>query len=231
MQQKIRDILYGASPYDGFDRSPYPVDMQGWGSDHPILTRAIELVRPTRMVEVGSWKGRSAINMAKHIKALGLDCELVCVDTWLGSPEHWMKWNPDWYASLKIEHGRPQLYYTFLSNVVANEVTDVITPFPNTSENAATVFQRVGAKFDIAYIDSAHEFVPVMRDLALYWELLSDNGILIGDDYIEWPEVTAAANQFAKEKGLHIVAENGKFLLCKGRYNAMIGLGANLAAA
>ena len=228
--RKIRDVLFGASPYEGFDRSPYPVDMQGWGSDHPILTKAIELVRPTYMVEVGSWKGRSAINMAKHIKALGLDCELVCVDTWLGSPEHWLKVHPDWYTSLKIVNGFPQLYYTFMSNVVANEVQDIITPFPNTSENAAKVFQRMGAKFDIVYIDAAHEFVPVKRDLELYWDLLADNGILIGDDYIEWPEVTAAANEFAREKRLHIVAENGKFLLCKGKYSAMIGVGASLAA-
>ena len=51
--RKIRDVLFDVSPYEGFNRSPYPVDMQGWGSDHPILTKAIELVRPTYMVEVG----------------------------------------------------------------------------------------------------------------------------------------------------------------------------------
>jgi predicted O-methyltransferase YrrM len=231
MQHKIRDILYGASPYDGFDRSPYPIDMQGWGSDHPILTRAIEVVRPTRMVEVGSWKGRSAINMAKKIKQLGLDCELVCVDTWLGAPEHWLKLHPDLYESLKIAHGHPQLYYTFLSNVVANEVQDIITPFPQTSENAAKVFYGMGAKFDIVYVDAAHESGPVKRDLELYWNLLSEDGILIGDDYLIWTGVTDAANAFAREKELHLVAENGKFLLCKGKYNAMIGLGADLAAA
>jgi predicted O-methyltransferase YrrM len=229
--KKIRDLLFVDSPYDGFDRSPYPVDMQGWGSDHPILTKAIEVVRPTRMVEVGSWKGRSAINMAKKIKALGLECELVCVDTWLGAPEHWLKLHPDLYASLKIVNGYPELFYTFLSNVVAHEVQDIITPFPQTSENAAKVFERIGAKFDIVYVDGAHEFEPVKRDLELYWNLVSDNGILIGDDYLIWSGVTQAANTFAKEKDLHLVAENGKFLLCKGRYSAMIGLGASLAAA
>jgi predicted O-methyltransferase YrrM len=228
--RKIRDVLFDVSPYEGFDRSPYPVDLQGWGSDHPILTKAIEVVRPTRMVEVGSWKGRSAINMAKKIKALGLECELLCVDTWLGAQEHWLKLHPDLYASLKVVNGFPHLYYTFLSNVVANEVTDIITPFPQTSENAAKILQRLGAKFDIVYIDAAHEFEPAKRDIEQYWDLLADDGILIGDDYLVWSGVTAAANAFAHERELHLVAENGKFLLCKGKYSAMIGLGTSLAA-
>jgi len=138
----IRDRLYERSPYDDFDPRKYPVDFQGWGSDAPLLGESIQLVRPQRICEVGSWKGRSAINMANAAKALGLHTEIVCVDTWLGSPEHWLRQEPEWYSSLAIRHGMPQLYYTFLANVVRAGVSDVITPFPNTSEGAAAVFPR-----------------------------------------------------------------------------------------
>ena len=84
MTKTLREILYAVSPFDGIDPADYPDDLQGWGSDHPILAAAIEKLRPKRIVEVGSWKGRSAINMARIVRALGLDCEIVCVDTWLG---------------------------------------------------------------------------------------------------------------------------------------------------
>ena len=33
-------------------------------------------------------------------------------------------------------------------------------------------------------------------DFVAYWDLLADNAMLIGDDYISWPGVTQAANEF-----------------------------------
>lgn len=216
MAQTLREILYTASPYDGLDPADYPDDLQGWGSDHPVLAAAIEKLRPRRIVEVGSWKGRSAINMARIVRTLGLECEIVCVDTWLGSPEHWLRAGPGWYESLALKNGYPQLYYTFMGNVVRHGFQDIITPMPMTSESAAFVLRHLKMSFDIAYIDAAHEYAPAKRDFIAYWDLLNENGVLIGDDYIHWPGVTQAANEFANERRLHIVGEPGKFVISKG---------------
>ena len=65
----------------------------------------------------------------------------------------------------------PQLYYTFLANVIRSGVADVITPFPTTSENAAVTFNQLGIKFDLIYIDAAHEYEPAKRDISLYYDL------------------------------------------------------------
>jgi SAM-dependent methyltransferase len=215
MTQTLRDRLYPISPYEGLDPADWPDDLQGWGSDHPVLATVIEQVRPKRIVEVGSWKGRSAINMARTVRALGLDCEIICVDTWLGSPEHWLSEGGNWQESLALRHGYPQLYYTFLGNVVRHGFQDIITPLPMTSESAAFVLQSLGMTFDIAYIDAAHEYGPAKRDFVAYYDLLNDTGVLIGDDYIYWPGVTQAANEFALERGLRIVGEPGKFVISK----------------
>ncbi len=217
------------SPYDDFDPRKYPVDFQGWGSDAPLLGESIQLVRPQRICEVGSWKGRSAINMANAAKALGLHTEIVCVDTWLGSPEHWLRQEPEWYSSLAIRHGMPQLYYTFLANVVRAGVSDVITPFPNTSEGAAAVFSALGIRFELAYVDAAHEYEPAKRDIALYYDLLAEEGLLIGDDYLHWPGVTQAADDFAQERRLPLIGARGKFVIPKGRRYADIKLAAGSA--
>jgi hypothetical protein len=219
---KVRDHLFEKSPYEGFDPQPYPDDLQGWGSDDPVLVGAIQLLRPARVCEVGSWKGRSAIRMAHAAKALNLDTEIVCVDTWLGSPEHWLKGDPAEYASLRILHGMPRLYYTFLANVVRAGVTDVITPFPMTSENAAEILAKLGVRFDLIYIDAAHEYKSAKRDIAVYYDLLDEDGLLIGDDYIYWPGVTQAADEFVAERSLRMIAVRGKMVIPKGEKYANI---------
>lgn len=219
---RIRDLLFEKSPYEDFDAGAHPDDLQGWGSDDPVLVGAVQLLRPARVCEVGSWKGRSAIRMAQAVKALCMDTEIVCVDTWLGSPEHWLKGVPEEYASLRIVHGVPQLYYTFLANVVRAGVSDIITPFPMTSENAAEIFGTLGVQFDLIYIDAAHEYKPAKRDIEAYYDLLADDGLLIGDDYINWPGVTQAADEFVAERRLRMIKMRGKMIIPKGEKYADI---------
>ena len=213
---RIRDLLFVKSPYDDFDPRYHPHDMQGWGSDDPVLADAIALLRPARICEVGSWKGRSAIRMAQTVKSLGLHTEILCIDTWLGSPEQWLKQEPEWYESLRITNGMPRLYFTFLANVVRTGAHDLITPFPMTSESAAYVLRQLGIRFDLVYIDAAHEYEPAKRDIVAYYDLLADEGILIGDDYITWPGVTRAADEFARERKLRCIGVRGKFVIPKG---------------
>ena len=181
-----------------------------------MLLRAVDLLRPQNILEIGSWKGRSAINIARHAKSLGLSPELVCVDTWLGSAEHWLREGPGWYESLIIRHGHPELYNTFLSNVVRAGLQDIITPFPCTSETAAIVLARHGFYFDLCYVDAAHEEGPVSRDLDACWTLLREPGVLIGDDF-GWPGVNAAVTKFAESRKLVVHVDAEKYILVKGR--------------
>ena len=212
----IRDKLFGSHDiYKNFDFSEESVDMQGWASDHPILPWAIEMLRPKLIIEVGTWKGRSAINMAKKAMALGLSCEILCIDTWLGSPEHWLQ--DQWRDSLRMRNGRPDLYNTFLNNVISNKCQKYITPFPITSEAAFFVLEKLNISSDLIYIDAGHEYESVARDIRMYWSLLSESGLMILDDYIGYPGVTRAVNEFALEVGLYPVGEDGKAILSKNK--------------
>jgi hypothetical protein len=218
---QLLSLFYETSPYDGFDPSAHPDDLQGWESGDPIFEEVIGAINPKIVVEVGSWKGASAITMAKIVKSRGLDCKIICIDTWLGSPEHVLGMRPSWRASLRLRHGYPRLYYTFLANVVRQGVQDVIIPLAATSECAAVVLDRKGVRPDMVYIDAAHEYEPALRDLRAYWKLLADDGILLGDDYIHWPGVTQAANDFASELKTSIFGKHGKFVILKGSSLAM----------
>ena len=157
------------------------IDPQGWNSDSPAFAHVLNTVKPRLIIEVGSWKGASAIHMAK----LAPQAEILCIDTWLGSAEMWD------YPDLKRHHGFPQVYYTFASNVVHFVGRERICPLPLSSTAAATLLKRRGVLADVVYIDGAHEYVDVRRDIEEYWPLVRPGGILFGDDYGH-PEVYQA---------------------------------------
>jgi hypothetical protein len=223
---ELMALFHQTSPYEGFDPSEHPDDMQGWGSEDPIFEEVIRAIKPSVIVEVGSWKGASAISMAKIVQSSGLKSKIICVDTWLGSPEHFLGADPTWWSSLRMRHGYPQLYFTFLANVVRQGVQDLIIPLASTSESAAMILASKQVRPDMVYIDAAHEYEPALRDFRAYWRLLSDTGVLLGDDYIGWSGVTQAANEFSTELKTSIYGKPGKFLISKNKsLNIRIALG------
>jgi hypothetical protein len=207
--------FYEVSPYEGFDPSPHPDDMQGYGSNHQIFEEVIRATKPALIVEVGSWKGASAIHMAKIVKALGLDTKIICVDTWLGSPEHFLG-SKEARDSLRITHGFPNLYYTFLGNVVRQGMQDIIIPLATTSASGAIILQKRNIRPDLIYIDAAHDYEGALSDIRDYWTILADTGILFGDDYITWAGVTQAVNEFALKEKAQLYGQPGKFVMYKG---------------
>jgi hypothetical protein len=208
--------LYAENPYAGFELDSHPEDLQGWNSYSNVFRDMIEAVRPRRIIEVGVWKGTASIHMAKVVRELGLRCEIVCVDTWLGSPEHLLRdHSGDRYQSLRLRHGYPQLYYTFLANVVRNDVADYIVPLPMTSESAVVALKRLRLRADVIHVDAAHEYEPALRDFRAYWNLLSERGVLIGDDYTVMRSVTRAADEFAAQVERPICGLFPKFVIAR----------------
>ena len=85
-------------------------------------------------IDVGVFKGQASIFIAAALKARGLDACVIAVDTFLGEPEHW---NGTHYFETRF--GLPDLYATFLENVHANDVSDVVMPLPQTPRGAAQI--------------------------------------------------------------------------------------------
>lgn len=218
----VRSLIHRTDPYAGFSVEGREPDTQGWGSNHQIFEVAIKKKKPRLIVEVGTWKGGSALHMAGLCKGLGLDTEIVCVDTWLGSSNIYTRKDDPYYDSLKHTNGYPRLYETFLTNVVHCGHSDVITPLALPSQLAAEVLTHFKVKADLIYIDAAHDYRSTLLDLQSFWPILQDDGVLIGDDYFGWPGVTKAANQFAAETGRPIYATNGKFLIPKGKFEIKV---------
>jgi len=201
--------LHEVNPYADFDATPYPEDVQGWSSDAPIFDALIERIRPELIIEVGTWKGASAIHMAEACKRVGLATQIVCVDTWLGSQEFWYDHTDiERYRSLRMRHGYPQTYYQFLSNVVRAGHADQIIPFPTTSLIAARWFARQGVAASLIYLDASHDYDDVLSDMRAYWPLVRPGGVLFGDDRFTFRDVDRALTTFTREIGRDFVADD-----------------------
>ena len=88
-------------------------------------------------------------------------------------------------------------------------------PLPLPGESAFFVLQRLGVKALIIYIDAGHEYESVARDMALYWQLLAPDGVMILDDYITFPGVTRAVTEFALREGILLAGAPGKAVLTR----------------
>jgi hypothetical protein len=163
------------NPYDGFPFHDHPLDLQG-GADAPVFRQVLTDVSPEVVVEVGTWKGATAVRMAGLAQELGLPTAIVCVDTWLGSLEHLAGDTAEWRLPPR-RFGYPTLYFQFLANVLHSGAADRIVPLPNTSANAARWLARVGVRADVVYLDASHEEDDVYQDLCLYWPLLRPGGV------------------------------------------------------
>ena len=210
-------LFHEKDPYIGFDSSQYPEDLQGWGSTDPNFLKLIDKVNPSLIIEVGTWKGGSAIFMAEYIKQNNLNCKIICVDTWLGAIEFYAdRSDPERYGSLQKKNGYPSVYYQFLSNVLHRGLEEIIIPFPQTSVLASRFFQLNNVKADMIYIDASHDERDVYDDLNNYWEILNIGGTIFGDDYDQyWPGVRLGVNNFISKNDLSLEFTERQWMIDK----------------
>ena len=171
--------------YQRLQLRAYPqLDLSGWVDEHlqEVVHGALAgKIGPVWALEVGSWKGLSASILGKILQDRQDGSTLLCMDTWLGSPEFytWGIDDPD------RQVGPLSTYQTFLTNMQRLGLMKTVVPFPISSDQGFEVLKYYGATFDLAYIDGSHEWAAVTRDIHNAWELLNAGGTIVGDDY-DW---------------------------------------------
>lgn len=181
MAKIVREILYGPGydPYAGFEPGEY--NGFGWNSQAPEFMDVIHEIKPKLIIEFGTFFGGSTMNMASlALENQEGDVEVVCVDTFLGSVEHWH--NHQYFKPGFFRNGRPPIYDQFLTNMITSGWEDYVTPFPIDSVNGALTLKRYGIQADLVYIDAGHEYESVSMDIKLARDLVRPGGIMLLDD-------------------------------------------------
>eukprot|EP00457_Paulinella_chromatophora_P015256 gb/GEZN01015841.1/.p1 GENE.gb/GEZN01015841.1/~~gb/GEZN01015841.1/.p1 ORF type:complete len:264 (+),score=6.44 gb/GEZN01015841.1/:24-815(+) len=213
----IKRVFPFHNVYEGFE--PQAEDLQGWpNSDAAFYAHFVNLLRPKLVIEVGVWKGASAILLATAMKTISKGGTFIAVDTWLGALEFYteQRKHKDMERDLRFKNGWPTIYYQFLSNVVQKGLQDFVIPMPMPSRMAHNLLQMDNVEADLIHIDAAHEYPDVSEDIALWWSILKRGGILLGDDYTSsWPGVIKAADEWAQRMNLTLRTTGAKWWIVK----------------
>jgi hypothetical protein len=202
-----------ANPYDRYkDSGDLKSNIVGWNGNSPFFERIIKETKPFLIIEVGSFLGQSAINMGNVIKLLEMDTKILCIDTWLGSDEHWR----DDLCNLmhlfeNFKNGISSLYDQFIQNVMISNLDDRIIPIPNTSTVGYKMMKWKNLKADLIYIDGSHDKDDVKKDIRMFWEILNHGGVMFGDDYNSWKDVREAVDEASREMSLDLTVEDSNF--------------------
>lgn len=136
-----------------------------------------------RIVEIGSWKGRSTRAMADNLSSDGV---LYAVDTWNGTPE-------DPHFKELIDKPADWLYNQFLEGLCEYAAPPTnnrrVVPVRQASVLAAKSFSGTRDTygqpytFDMIFIDAGHSYADVKADCLAWRPLLAPGGLFCGHDY------------------------------------------------
>jgi len=143
----------------------------------------------SHFVEVGTWKGMSAAYMAVEIINSGKNIKFDCVDTWDFVPSQ---------TEIPL-HMFDNLYEVFLKNI--EPVKHQINPVKALSWDGAAFYKD--NSLDFIFIDAAHDYESVKKDINAWYPKVKKEGIIGGHDYTWCDDVRRAVNEFFKNKTIY----------------------------
>jgi hypothetical protein len=200
-KQNILKILNLKDPYTAIEKIENGKNYGGWNSNSSNFS----LAKNKKMcLEIGAWMGNSAKMLCTYIPDDGI---LICVDSFIGSHEHFIE------GSIPINsYNKPMLYEYFLDNTFNHQ--QKIIPIMLSSSAAMEVFRRFDIFFDFIYIDGDHRAAAVYDDLKESYDRLNIGGAILGDDY-SWGTVRDGLKRFKDEFNVDYVVQNGQFIINK----------------
>jgi predicted O-methyltransferase YrrM len=132
-----------------------------------------------KVVEIGSWKGRSTICLALGAKA-GKKPKLYAIDPHTGSSEH------------KKKFGKVNTYQQFRDNLKDAKVADRVIIIKATSQAASS---KIKTQVDFVLVDGAHEYSHVRQDFSLWFPKLKVGGKMAFHDCWHKPGVQLFTSQ------------------------------------
>lgn len=146
------------------------------------------------IAEVGVWMGRSIIFMAQTLKRMGKRVKLIAVDTFQGEAgqvEH---------VETVAAHGG-SIRAAFEANVKRCGVADMVQIIEGDSADSAALIADGSLAF--CYIDAAHEYDGVKRDILAWKSKVKPGGIFAGHDAQHPPVMKAVEELFPDVKVMH----------------------------
>ena len=136
-------------------------------------------------VEIGCWLGRSCVYLAQELQRLGKHVDIIAIDNFLGEE------NQIVHEATVAAHGG-SLLGAFRDNVDRCGVSDLITTIVGDSADSASAIPDASVHF--CWIDAAHDYDSVIRDIRAWLPKMAPGSMLAGHD-AAWHEVKRAVDE------------------------------------
>lgn len=169
-----------------------PLGIAGWCDFKPLyFAIADHLPEDAVFAEVGSWQGQSAVTLCQRLQDIGKPATVHCIDTFEGEQNQ--------PAHLEIVAGMGgSALSKFRENIEAAGVSEMIRVTTGDSAESAAAF--ADASLDGVFIDAAHDYDSVVKDVAAWFPKVKPGGIFAGHDY-PCADVQAAVDEHATAHG------------------------------
>lgn len=168
-------------------------EVQGWFSEGDVAAyrSLVESNQNGRMIELGTWKGRSLSSIIPIAKASNY-LEVVAVDTFKGSPG-------------EVNHSHKDALYMDIRAIFDRAMQDVgagnmVTVHEDHHQNVVSKYPD--EYFDLVFIDAEHGTTKVMEDINLWLPKVKVGGYISGHDY-DWPDVSSAVQSCFSVESIH----------------------------
>lgn len=152
-------IISNTQPIEGNKISYKGIEGHLFFEDIRVLYNAVEKDLRKKgtlnILEIGSFKGLSAIVMANALQGKG---KITCVDSW-------------------CEEERFKCYDEFLENI--KNYPNILHYRVNSADF------KSNEKYDLIFVDGGHDYQSCAKDLDNVYPMLKNGGILFGHDYID----------------------------------------------
>lgn len=157
-----------------------------WFSDQikSNFTDVFSLVKPTKILEIGSFEGAAACYMIDTLAVkTGTPLEIHCIDSWQGSLEY-IEGSFEDTRDINMAGVERRFHQnTQLALQGASYPVDLIVHKGQSSEMLARLIAEHN-RFDFIYVDASHQAPDVLCDAVMAFQLLRVGGIIGFDDYL-----------------------------------------------
>lgn len=179
---KLSELNFDGEPLKLLELSA--VDGNASALEIIVLSRLVQTLKPTALLEIGTFDGRTTLNLAANCSPSSQVYTLDLPRDLLSSTTLPLVTGDAVYIEKEVPGAR------FRGTEYASRIVQLM------GDSASFDFSKLGTQMDFIFIDGSHAYEYVLRDSETARGLLREGrGLIVWHDYTEWLGVNKALNE------------------------------------